>query len=79
MSSFYSLVRLTIWGREKSGKGLLPPGTYGAGRSEKGKAVHKGRNTGLAEATIKDAGGRIIAKGMTTHFCKRDSNKELDI
>ena len=44
-----------------------------------GKAVHKGRNTGLAEATIKDAGGRIIAKGMTTHFCKRDSNKELDI
>jgi uncharacterized protein (TIGR00369 family) len=35
-----------------------------------GTVVHKGRHTGVAEATLKDAEARLIAKGMTTHFCK---------
>jgi len=35
-----------------------------------GKVVHKGRQTGVAEATLKDETGRLAAKGMSTHFIK---------
>jgi len=35
-----------------------------------GKVIHKGRQTGVAEATLKDETGRLAAKGMSTHFVK---------
>jgi len=41
-----------------------------------GTVLHRGRNTGVAEATLKNAEGRLIAKGMTTHFCKRDPEEK---
>ncbi len=36
-----------------------------------GKVIHKGRNTGVAEATIRSEEGQLVAKGMTTHFIQR--------
>ena len=36
-----------------------------------GKVVHKGRQTGVAEATLKDESGRLTAKGMSTHFVRK--------
>ena len=41
-----------------------------------GTAIHKGRNTGVAEATLKNEEGRLIAKGMSTHFCKKGPGEE---
>jgi len=36
-----------------------------------GKAIHRGRNTGVAEATLHNENGVLVAKGMTTHFIQR--------
>lgn len=33
-----------------------------------GKVVHRGRTTAVAEGTLRDGEGRLIAKGMATHF-----------
>jgi acyl-CoA thioesterase len=38
-----------------------------------GKAIHRGRNTGVAEATLHTEGGVLVAKGMTTHFIQKTS------
>jgi uncharacterized protein (TIGR00369 family) len=36
-----------------------------------GAVLHMGQHTGVAESAIKDGQGKLIAKGMTTHFVKR--------
>jgi len=36
-----------------------------------GEVVHKGRSTGVAEASIRDEAGRLVARGVTTHFVRR--------
>ena len=37
-----------------------------------GEVVHKGRKTGVAEASIRDETGRLVARGMATHFVRRN-------
>jgi len=36
-----------------------------------GEVVHKGRRTGVAEASVRQASGRLVARGITTHFVRR--------
>jgi uncharacterized protein (TIGR00369 family) len=36
-----------------------------------GEIVHRGRNTGVAEASILDQAGRLVARGMSTHFVRK--------
>jgi uncharacterized protein (TIGR00369 family) len=36
-----------------------------------GKVIHRGRNTGVAEAVLHGEEGTIVAKGMTTHFVQK--------
>jgi uncharacterized protein (TIGR00369 family) len=41
-----------------------------------GAVLHMGQHTGVAESTIKDGQGKLIAKGMTTHFLKRRTKQD---
>jgi uncharacterized protein (TIGR00369 family) len=36
-----------------------------------GEIVHRGRNTGVAEASLRDESGRLVARGMSTHFIRK--------
>jgi uncharacterized protein (TIGR00369 family) len=39
--------------------------------SAEGEIVQRGRNTGVAEASIRDETGRLVARGMSTHFIRK--------
>ncbi|HEY4715488.1 MAG TPA: PaaI family thioesterase [bacterium] len=39
-----------------------------------GKIIHRGKNIAIAEATVTDKNGKIIAHGGTIHFIKRERN-----
>lgn len=48
---------------------LLP--VRGGRLTAEGEVVHKGRRTGVAEASVRDGSGRLVARGVTTHFVRR--------
>lgn len=37
-----------------------------------GEVVHRGQRTGVAEASVRDEAGHLVARGSCTHFVKRN-------
>jgi len=37
-----------------------------------GEVVHRGQRTGVAQASVRDEAGRLVARGSCTHFVRRN-------